>query len=132
MWYLTFSGLVSASTVIVLYEFLRVRPLRRRIEKIDEDAHALKRAVSGQAGLHNRLTQVEHQFRGQAKHLASRLGQLELRSESRPYERAIDQAARGDDAERLVAHFGLSEGEASLVRLLHGKSSPSKHPREAR
>ena len=131
MWYVTISGLATVAAVILLYELLLVQPLRRRIEKIEEEARTLKRAVSGQTGLQNRLAQVEHQYRGQIKHLASRLGQLELRSESRPYERAIHQAARGEGAERLVADFGLSEGEASLVRLLHGKSPAAGRSREA-
>ncbi len=50
---------------------------------------------------------------------SERLGQLELRSEGRPYDQAIALARRGADAGGLMSTLGLSRGEADLVTLLH-------------
>lgn len=52
--------------------------------------------------------------------LSERVGVLELRGESRPYDQAIDSARRGTDPCKLARQFGLSATEASLVTLLHG------------
>ncbi len=42
-------------------------------------------------------------------------------TESHSYEQAITSAERGEDAARLISCFGLTEGEAKLVTLLHGE-----------
>jgi len=52
--------------------------------------------------------------------MGERLGQLELRGEGRPYDQAIALVRRGADADRLMANYGLSRGEADLVALVHG------------
>jgi hypothetical protein len=53
--------------------------------------------------------------------LSDRLGLVELRSEARPFDQAIDSARRGADSATLTHHFGLSRGEADLVNRLHGR-----------
>ena len=53
----------------------------------------------------------------------NRLGQLELATEVRSYEQAIGSAERGEESSRLISCFGLTEGEADLVTLLHGDPS---------
>jgi len=59
--------------------------------------------------------------RADLSQIGDRLGQLELVTESHSYEQAITGAARGEDAARLISCFGLTEGEAKLVTLLHGQ-----------
>ncbi len=55
--------------------------------------------------------------------LGERLGQIELATEARSYEQAIGCAERGEESARLISCFGLTEGEADLVTLLHGDRS---------
>ena len=55
--------------------------------------------------------------------LGERLGQLELATETRSYEQAIGCAEKGEETSRLISCFGLTEGEADLVVLLHGEAS---------
>jgi hypothetical protein len=55
--------------------------------------------------------------------IGERLGQIELATESRSYEQAIGCAERGEETAKLISCFGLTEGEADLVMLLHGEAS---------
>jgi hypothetical protein len=58
--------------------------------------------------------------REQIAMLTEKIGQIELRRAARGVEQVIDLAAHGDNVGRLVSCLGLSQGEASLVGLLHG------------
>jgi hypothetical protein len=51
---------------------------------------------------------------------------LESSKLGRPYEQAIDSASRGQQPDRLVAEFGLTELEARLVATLHGAKAPGR------
>ena len=55
--------------------------------------------------------------------LGERQGRIELATESRSYEQAMGCAERGEETARLISCFGLTEGEADLVILLHGEAS---------
>jgi len=121
--------------VLGIYELLFVLPLRRRSKRLTGALLELDRAIVGldrgsrtRDGRERGLGQRIERHGQQIERLAERIGQLELRSESRPYEQAINLAARGGGAERLISYFGLTEGEASLVRLLHGRSSGQSQP----
>lgn len=117
-------GLAVALCVLIAvacYELVFVWPLRRRLAGLAGELKALDRAVFGTSGLKGRMLEGERRTEAQLVKLTERLGQLELRSDARPYEQAISLAAKGGDTDRLITYFGLSEGEASLVRLLHGR-----------
>lgn len=114
---------------IGIYELLFVVPLRlrsarlrRRQAEFADLLHTLQR----------RSLETERRERTALERfrlLGERLGQMELRSESRSYEQAIDLAARGGPVEQLASCFGLTEGEANLVRLLHGRRDRGeRHP----
>jgi hypothetical protein len=121
--------------VLGCYELLFVLPLRSRGKRLTEALLELDRVVAGldrgarsRDGRDRGLAEQLERLGQRIERLAERIGQLELRSESRPYEQAINLAARGGGAERLIRFFGLTEGEASLVRLLHGRSSAKSPP----
>ena len=44
-------------------------------------------------------------------------------TETRSYEQAIGCAEKGEETARLISCFGLTEGEADLVVLLHSEAS---------
>ena len=115
-------ALTFAPTLLAIgcYELAFVRPLRRRSRELAAFCKDLERATKETAGLTVRAANGERRMGGELSQLAERLGQLELRSDARPYAQAISLAEKGEEAERLVSCFGLTEGEASLVRLLHG------------
>lgn len=106
--------------VLAAYELVFVRPLRRRVRESAEKCSAFQRSLRETTRLVVRIASSDRSVRGELSRLRERLGQLELRSEVRPYQQAISLAEQGEQAERLVSCFGLTEGEASLVSLLHG------------
>jgi hypothetical protein len=114
-------GAAAALAVLVLYDVVYVWPIHRRISALTERCAGLERSL---ACAHNELTAArsatEHRSREQLDRLGDRLGQLELATEQRSYEQAIGCAERGEEAARLISCFGLTEGEADLVTLLHG------------
>ncbi len=109
--------------VVAAYEFIVVRPLRRRVVELADRGDVLDRSIHGVTGLSVRLLTTDRTITEQLRQLGERLGQVELRSNSRPYEQAISLAERGERAERLVSCFGLAEAEANLISLLHGAGS---------
>jgi hypothetical protein len=113
-------GLAAALAVLVIYDVAYVWPLCRRQAALAARCASLEQALAGLVGLTERVVGLENRGREDLSQLAQRLGQLELATESRSYEQAIGCAERGEEAERLISCFGLTEGEASLVTLLHG------------
>ena len=105
---------------LATYELVCVRPLRRRTRESAERCAALEGSLKDTTRLVVRIANGDRRVRGELVRLGERVGQLELRSEIRPYAQAISLAEKGEQAERLVSCFGLTEGEASLVSLLHG------------
>jgi hypothetical protein len=53
--------------------------------------------------------------------VADRVALVELRGSAQSFDLAIDSARRGTDSGRLTQQFGLSRGEADLVKRLHGR-----------
>lgn len=113
-------SLGPALVALAAYELICVRVLRRRVRNLAERCAALEGSVDDATRLLVRVASGERRVRGTLSQLGERMGQLELRSEVRPYEQAISLAEQGEQAARLVSCFGLTEGEASLVSLLHG------------
>lgn len=94
--------------------------MHRRLARAERELGALRAVLAETANVAGNVRAAERASREQLARLMDRLGRLELRSDARGYEQAIHYAARGERAERLVSYFGLTEGEAALVSLLHG------------
>ncbi len=84
-----------------------VLDLRRRLDEVQ--------AMQARAG--RRAKRLEQEF----VRLAERLGVVESRGDSRPFDQAIDSARRGATSGKLAEQYGLSRGEADLVARLHGR-----------
>jgi len=117
-------AIAAAIAAVALYDVLygwplvrRVAALERRCRELEEAApaagHDAERPAERVAGAEGRLEE-------RLALLSERLAQLELANQGAAYERAIDLAEQGEDAERLIPLLGLSQGEVDLVRLLHG------------
>jgi hypothetical protein len=114
-------GLSAALGVLVIYDVVYVWPIHRRLTAAVERCAGLERSLGTLlAELSERVAVSERRGRDDLSRLGERLGQLELTTEARSYEQAIGCAERGEEAERLISCFGLTEGEANLVTLLHG------------
>ncbi len=126
-------GLAAALGVLVIYDVFYVWPIHRRISALLDRCNGLERSLADALGeLPARLAATEQRTREDFGRISERLGQLELQIEARSYEQAIGCAERGEDAARLISCFGLTEGEAELVTLLHGERAGQpdsrKHP----
>ena len=117
-------GLAAALAVLVIYDVVYVWPIHRRIAALTERCAGFERSLGGiLAELTARVETSHAQGREDFGRLGERLGQLELATETRSYEQAIGCAERGEETARLISCFGLTEGEADLVMLLHGEAS---------
>jgi hypothetical protein len=117
-------GLAAALGVLVIYDVVYVWPIHRRISALTERCVSLERSLGGVLDdLAARVEASASQGRADLSRLGERLGQLELVADTRSYEQAIGCAEKGEEAARLISCFGLTEGEADLVMLLHGEAS---------
>jgi hypothetical protein len=117
-------GIAAALAVLVVYDVVYVWPIHRRITKLAERCAGFERSLGGLVGeLVARVDASDYRGREDLGRLGERLGQLELATDEPSYEQAIGYAARGEDSARLIACFGLTEGEAELVTLLHGDAT---------
>jgi hypothetical protein len=117
-------GTAAALAVLVLYDVFYVWPIHRRFAALAERCAVLERSLGGAFDdLVARVEASEHRGREDFGKIGERLGQLELATEARSYEQAIGCAERGEESARLISCFGLTEGEADLVLLLHGEAS---------
>src|SRR5690606_5015377 len=82
--------------------------------------------ASGIADVDRRFAEAESHAAEQWHRIGERLGHLELVTEGRAYEQAIGFAEQGGDTNQLITCFGLTEGEADLVHLLHGGAGRAK------
>jgi hypothetical protein len=120
-WPQTILGVAAALAILVIYDVVYVWPIHRRIKALAERFDNLERSQRGLIdGLATRVATLERHGREDLGRLGERLGQLELATESRSYEQAITSAEHGEEVTRLITCFGLTEGEAELVTLLHG------------
>jgi Protein of unknown function (DUF2802) len=113
-------GLAAALSILVIYDLAYVYPLSRRWSAVAERCRLLEQMFCDLPSLTAQIELLANKGRSDLTQIGDRLGQLELVTESHSYEQAITGAARGEDAERLISCFGLTEGEAKLVTLLHG------------
>jgi hypothetical protein len=114
-------GTAAALAVLVIYDVFYVWPIHRRISALTERCVVLERSLGAVlSDLAARVEATDHRGREDVGKLGERLGQLELATEARSYEQAIGCAERGEASARLISCFGLTEGEADLVTLLHG------------
>jgi hypothetical protein len=113
-------GLAAALAVLVIYDVAYVWPLCRRYAALAERCRGLESSMAGIAGLASGIAELERRAADHWHKIGERLGHLELATEGRAYEQAIGFAEQGGDTHRLKACFGLTDGEAELVQLLHG------------
>lgn len=124
-------GIAAAVAVLVIYDVCYVWPIHRRISTLTERCAVFERSLGGMLDdLTRRVAANDQRGREDLRRLGERLGQIELAIEARSYEQAIDSAERGEESARLISCFGLTEGEADLVTLLHG--DPSRRAETAR
>ena len=118
-------GIAAALGALVIYDVLFVWPIHRRISALTDRCTVLERSLSRVlADLAARVEATDHRGREDLGKLGERLGQLELATtDSQAYEQAIGCAEKGEETSRLRSCFGLTEGEADLVMLLHGEAS---------
>ena len=117
-------GIAAALGVIVIYDVFYVWPIHRRISAVTDRCAVLERSLGGVLDdLAARLEMSSNQGRADLSRLGERLGQLEVATDTRSYEQAIGCAQKGEETARLISCFGLTEGEADLVMLLHGEAS---------
>lgn len=117
-------GMAAALAVVVIYDVCFVWPIHRRISALTERCAVHERSLGRL--LESLTARVEASFnqrRDDFTRIGERLGQLELATETRSYEQAIGCAEKGEESARLISCFGLTEGEADLVMLLHGEGA---------
>ena len=117
-------GIAAALSVVVIYDVCFVWPIHRRISVLTERCAMHERSLGRL--LESLTARVEASFnqrRDDFTRIGERLGQLELATETRSYEQAIGCAEKGEESARLISCFGLTEGEADLVMLLHGEGT---------
>jgi hypothetical protein len=124
-------GAAAALAILVIYDVVYVWPLCRRVAAATQACRALEERLERSREIEERLAAVESMSRSHWSQIGERLGQLELSIDSRSYEQAIGFAELGRHTDELMACFGLTEGEASLVRLLHGDKQSAAESRKA-
>ena len=124
-WHEVTLGIAAALGALVVYDVLFVWPIHRRISALTDRCTVLERSLSRVlADLAARVEATDNRGREDLGKLGERLGQLELATtDSQAYEQAIGCAEKGEETSRLRSCFGLTEGEADLVMLLHGEAS---------
>jgi len=124
-WHEVTLGIAAALGALVIYDVLFVWPIHRRISALTDRCTVLERSLSRVlADLAARVEATDNRGREDLGKLGERLGQLELATtDSQAYEQAIGCAEKGEETSRLRSCFGLTEGEADLVMLLHGEAS---------
>jgi hypothetical protein len=115
--------LIVGLCLIGIYHWLIVRPEQRRTVRYVTE-------VLGHARAGSRAAAEARRQAGDARSalaaVEDRMMRLESSKLGRPYEQAIDSASRGQQPDRLVAEFGLTELEARRVATLHGAKAPGR------
>ena len=107
--------------LVLIYELMAVLPLRRQVERLEREHRVMSHSVKEATAVSVRLAPVSRRHTGQLTRLEERIGQLELGSSGQPYAQAIHRAEQGEEADRLASSYGLTQVEAKLVSLLHGR-----------
>lgn len=117
-------ALAVCLAIVAVYDVCYVWPLHRRMSAVAARCAELERSLAQTRDeMAAKVAATDNRERDDVGRLGERLGQLELATEARSYEQAIDHAERGEDSTRLISCFGLTEAEAELVTLLHGNAS---------
>lgn len=122
----------AAAACIAAVAVLVAVASRRRIRRLEATVASLGLSVEQLGGAVRRQRDVQRALAAGLERSNERVGQIELRAASRPYEQAIRMAAEGGSEDGLRRYFGLTDGEAALVRLLHGepaRARPTRAPR---
>jgi len=98
----------------VLAAFVTSRSNRRLTTRCVEVESSL-------AAMRRELELLVKRFEQEHAGVADRVALVELRGSAQSFDLAIDSARRGTDSGRLTQQFGLSRGEADLVKRLHGR-----------
>ncbi len=114
-------ALVLLVSAVCTYEWRATRRLARQLEHLDG---LLEQCFSGNQIVDTRIEELEKHIR----RLCECQSKLALSGEGRSFDLAIDLVRQGGDMEKLVSRFGLSQGEARLVALMHGRESPEDAP----
>jgi hypothetical protein len=124
-------GIAAALAILGVYDVVYVWPLHRKLRALADRCQSLEQLTADLPALASQVALLANRGRSDLVQIGERLGQLELATEERSYEQAITSAERGEDPDRLVSVFGLTEGEAKLVSLIHGDRQRAPHPRAA-
>ena len=117
-------GIAAALAILVIYDVFYVWPIHRRISALTERCAVVERRSAACSATSPRASRrAITREREDIGRLGERLGQLERATDSGSYEQAIGCAEKGEETSRLISCFGLTEGEADLVMLLHGEAS---------
>ncbi|GAB6040248.1 DUF2802 domain-containing protein [Endothiovibrio diazotrophicus] len=119
-WLLLLGAAVVMLAFLVVFLMLRLRlreqedeRLRQEVQRLRDDLGAL---CSGAVGVSERVARIEQKL----QRVSERQEQMEFSTvESQPYDQAVELARKGATAEELVAHCGLTKGEADLVVMMH-------------
>ncbi len=114
------SAMPVAAGLVVTFAVLSILMMRRRVLRLERRVQAAESQALKLAAEADRQRQARRKLDESLRYCDERIGQLELRAASRPYEQAIRMAAQGGTEDRLMRYFGLTDGEAALVSLLHG------------
>jgi len=117
-------GAAAALAILIVYDVGFVWPIHRRISALTDRCSVLERSLSRVLDdLAARVEANDHRGREDLSRLGERLGQLEIAADAGAYEQAIGCAEKGEEGARLRSCFGLTEGEADLVMMLHSEAS---------
>ncbi len=125
---------ISASTAIlaltavfvVLWQSRKIARLRREAVELHELVQHVRRETHSAVSYGS---EVGKRMRKQEKDLAEltdRVCLVEELGDARAFDRAIDVARQGAEADKLVANFGISRGEAELLTVVHGKRAAAR------
>ncbi len=118
--------LLSAIVSWLLLARERAHRTRERLELQTELGRA-RNENRGTMELAVRTTRRLQRAEEQLQQLSARLDSMQVRSgasdSGSTYDHAIRLVRRGADPSRLVADFGLSQAEAELMALMHGRPS---------
>ena len=113
-------GIAAALAILVMYDVVYVWPLCRRTAAVAERCRLLEQTFADLPSLSPRWRCSRTVAARTSRRSASASGSSSLRPRSALTSRPSRCAEHGDDPDRLISCFGLTEGEAKLVTLLHG------------
>jgi Protein of unknown function (DUF2802) len=118
--------LTLTAVAVALRQSRTIARLRRESEELREFVQHVRReahsAVTYGSDVGKRLRKQEQDLAT----LTDRVALVEQLGDARSFDRAIDVARQGAEADKLVANFGISRGEAELLSLVHGKRAATR------